>query len=151
VRREDRHHLEPAHRLEDALGADRVEQRRNARLDRLLEWLRTVRPREQLSHAMPFLGQVRELEVAGERARDELGALGFERTDDGEDGHAPFRRRAPAKRDRRPAEPLDVLEEVGALRLRDHTAEDRRQQTDVAPERRGRLPVTRVPYVCSRH
>ncbi len=83
-----------------------------------------------------LLGDVRELEVERERAQDELLALDGQRRD--RLMHL-ARRVAFPRPPREQANLLDRLEELGALLLDEHLAEDRPEQTDVSPQRRGEL------------
>ncbi len=84
-----------------------------------------------------LLGDVRQLEVEGERAQDERLPLQVEAADDlCELGGRRLVSPAPPPRQR--AHPLLELEQLLALLLDDHPAEDLPEQPDVAPERRVR-------------
>lgn len=69
---------------------------------------------------MSLLGQVDELEVAGERPRDLLRPVDRPRCHEAPRGSLVFRF---ARDDHRAAEVFDVLEQAGAAILRQHLAE----------------------------
>ena len=102
--------------------------------------------RPEHADPLPLLGQVDELEVEGER----LGHGG--RIGDVERGHVgrqplaldvrlePRVRVAAPERDRPPADPFDHREQLGPGLFRDHLAEQRAQQPDLARQRVARAP-----------
>jgi hypothetical protein len=89
-----------------------------------------VRVLAPAAQAVVLLGEVRELEVEPERAQHErLLVRARERLD--------LDRLLLPRRAGGPASPLDELQQPLALLLHEHVAENRPEQTDVAPKRRG--------------
>ena len=111
-------------------------------VDRVLHRLARTGATRQDAQTLALLGQVHQLEVAGERADHVFGACHIELIHEGDDrGPAGRRGRAP-ERDRREAERFHLGEQRGAAALGDRVAEHRREQANVTPELRGGGPLS---------
>ena len=86
------------------------------------------------AHAMPRLGDVRELEVQPERAQDRRRALLAERADVGREGRVIGRRAGLARLARELAHALDVGQQILAVLLDEHAPERVADQAHVAPQ-----------------
>jgi hypothetical protein len=91
---------------------------------------------------VPLFGEVDQLEVDGEGLGNRLGAVRIECLDQVYDLPQPLlrlRATAPAELDRRPAQPLDILEQALTVGLLEDLAKDRAELPDFSPERGGRV------------
>ena len=93
----------------------------------------------QDAHALVLLGEVHEVEVAGERARDLVGALDRERVGDGLRARERRRCLVGVRLDRRDAQVLDVLEEARRAALAQHPPEQRSEHAHVRAHALGDL------------
>ncbi len=91
------------------------------------------------AHALVLLGEVHQVEVAGERAGDLVGALDRERVRDPRGLGERLRRLIGVRLDRGDAQALDVLEEPLGAALAQHTAEQRPEHPHVGAHLLGDL------------
>ena len=89
----------------------------------------------QRAHPLLLLGEVRQLEERAEGVGEELEGRRVERAELVVEGAPGCRVAATPQRDRAAADPLDEVEGRRSVLLRDHLAEQRAEQPDLAGER----------------
>ncbi len=145
VRGEDGVDLEIRDEALEALPTELRAQLAERRGQRLRLWLRAPVSLAKDARAMVLLGEVGQVEVAGERAGNKLGALQRPRRDE------PFRLTLVAavvsRADDEPAQLFDVAQKSRAAVIGDDAAEQPSEQADIAPERLGDLLAGGLPVL----
>ena len=134
VRREYRLDLERRDELLEALAAQLGLQRADARLQRLRQRFRSAVALADDPRPMVLLGEIRQVEVAGKRARHLLGAV------EAPGGHEFFgvalKAVVLAGADDQTSQLLHIPQQVGAAVVGDHPSQKFAQQADVASQGR---------------